>query len=114
MRKNAEEANILQPGENIQQVFGAQTMSAYIGALSGVMMLLVNGYRVVIVTDKRIIITKSGRFTTTPVKGVVSELPRSFKFGEPGGLWHKFDANGQTLHVARRFFKDMQAADAAA
>jgi hypothetical protein len=114
MRKNAEAANILQPGESIQQIFGAQTTSAYLGGLSPLMMLFINGYRVVVVTDKRIIVTKSGRLTTTPVKGVDRELPRSFKFGEPNGLWHKFDANGQTLHVARRFFKDMEAADAAA
>jgi hypothetical protein len=48
----------------------------------------------------------------TPVNDVVNELPRSTRIGPPKGVWFKTDALGERLYVAKRFFKDVEAADA--
>jgi hypothetical protein len=46
-------------------------------------------------------------------RGVVTELPRSTRLGPASGVWHQIPANGETLRVHRRFFKDIEAADKA-
>jgi hypothetical protein len=54
MRNNA--APYLQPGETIQAVFGAQTVSQYWSLLSYWIILFKNAYRVVVVSDRRILV----------------------------------------------------------
>lgn len=112
LRANA--AKHVQPGETIQSVFSAQTTSAYMSLISYWIIILTNAYRVVIVTDRRILVCKSGRFRVTPVGDVVREVPRSTKIGPAHGLWYKTEALGEKLYVAKRFHKDVEAADAAA
>ncbi len=73
LRKNA--APHLQPDETIQAVFCAQTTSAYLALISYWILLFSNGYRVIVVTDRRILVCKSGRTTMTPVKEILLELP---------------------------------------
>ena len=46
-------------------------------------------------------------------RGVVTELPRTTKLGPGTGVWHQIPAGGETLRVHRRFFKDLDTADAA-
>jgi hypothetical protein len=46
------------------------------------------------------------------VHGVVAELPRSTRLGPASGLWHVIPAAGENLRVHRRFFKDIETADA--
>ncbi len=104
-------AHLLQPGESIQAVFPAQTTSAYFALISIWIIILSNAYRVVVVTDKRILVCQSGRFRNTPVKGVVRELPRDTRIGVPGGLWWRSDTLGERLYVHRRFHKEVTAAD---
>jgi hypothetical protein len=110
MRENA--AHLLQPGETIQAIFGAQTTSQYFALLSYWIIIFKNSYRVVVVTDRRILVCKSGRFRITPVNEVVHELPRNTQIGPASGLWYKTDALGERLHIAKRFHKDIAAADA--
>lgn len=112
LRENA--AKHLQPGETIQAVFTAQTTSQWLGLLSYWIIIFANAYRVVVVTDRRILLCKSGRFRVTPVNDVIRELPRSTKIGPPDGLWHKTEALGEKIYINRRFFKDIEAADAGA
>ena len=112
MRTNA--APFLQPGEQIESIFAAQTTSAWFALISYWIIVLRNSYRVVIVTDRRILLARSGRFTITPVKEIVREVPRATQFGPPSGLWFKTEALGETLYIAKRFHKDVIAADAAA
>jgi len=112
LRENA--AHLLQPGETIQAIFPAQTTSAYFALISVWIILLTNAYRVVVVTDRRILVCKSGRFRATPVKDILRELPRGTRIGEPGGLWWRSDTDslGERLYIHRRFHSDVRAADA--
>jgi hypothetical protein len=109
----ANAAHVLQPGETVQAVFTAQTASPYWALLSYWIVMFKNAYRVVIVTDQRILVCKSGRFSTTPVNEVVGEFPRATKIGPASGVWYKCDALGDRLYIHKRFHKDVAAADAA-
>ncbi len=110
MRANA--AHLLQPGETIQAIFGAQTTSQYFALLSYWIIIFKNAYRVVVVTDRRILVCKSGRFRMTPVNAVLHEAPRATQIGPASGLWYKTEALGERLYIAKRFHKDIAEADA--
>ena len=111
----ASAAPFLQPGEPIQAVFGAQTASQYLAALTGIFVFLnFNRYRVVVVTPARIVVLDAGKVSMKKARGVVMELPRSTRLGPGTGVWHKIPAGPETLRVHRRFFKDLAAADSAA
>jgi hypothetical protein len=110
LRANA--AKHLQAGETIQAVFPAQTVSQYFALLSYWIIFFQNALRVVVVTDRRILICKSGRLRMSPVNDVVGEVPRNTRIGPATGLWYKTEALGQKLYINRRFFKDVEAADA--
>jgi len=110
LRSNA--APFLQPGETVQSVFTAQTASPYLILISYWILIFKNAYRVVVVTDRRILVCKSGRARTTAVKEVVAELPRATRIGPATGIWYKCDALGDRLYIHKRFHKDVAAADA--
>jgi hypothetical protein len=110
LRSNA--AHLLQPGETIQAVFCAQTTSQYYALLSTLIIILSDAYRVVVVTDKRILVCRSGRFRMTPVKHAIAELPRNQRIGPASGLWWRCGTLGEPLYIHRRFHKDVTAADA--
>ncbi|MCU1486111.1 MAG: hypothetical protein JWN67_2857 [Actinomycetia bacterium] len=109
-RANAQ--HLLEPGETIQSVFGAQRTSGWFALLSIWIIVITSAYRVIVVTDRRIIVARSGRFRTTPVKGVLTEKPRNTLIGPAHGVWYKTDALGETLYINKRFHKDVAAADA--
>ena len=111
LRSNA--APLLQPGETIQAIFPAQTVSAYLSLISYWIIILSDAYRVVVVTDRRIMVCKSGRFRITPVKAIETELPRSTRIGEPSLLWWPSTTLGRKLYIHRRFHKDVRDSDAA-
>jgi len=108
MLKNAQP--YLQPGEQVQAVFGAQTSNQWWILLFGVWFLIKNRYRVVVATDRRIVILAGGVWTTTKVSGVAGELPRATVMGPPSGLWWKSERLGG-LYVHKRFHKDVTQAD---
>ncbi len=112
MRANA--GPLLEDGEVIEQVFGAQPMSQYWVLVSLWILVLRNRYRVVIVTDRRIVVARSGRFTQTPIAGVLRVLPRSTRIGPATGLWFRTESLGERLYIHRRWHKDVAAADGAA
>ena len=110
MRESA--AQYLQPGEPVQAVFGGQTASQYMVALTGfIFFFLVNKYRIVVATPRRILVLDAGRWSQKKAQGVVAELPRSTRLGPGSGVWHTIPVGGEKLRVHRRFFKDIQAAD---
>ena len=111
LRSNA--APLLQPGETIQAVFCAQTVSAYFALISAWIIILSDAYRVVVVTDRRIMVCRSGRFRMSPVKAIEAELPRSVRIGDPSGLWWPCTTLGRKIYVHRRFHNDVRQADAA-
>jgi hypothetical protein len=112
LRENAQPH--LREGEVIEAVIPAQTTSAYMALISYWIIIFANAYRVIVVTDQRILVCRSGRFRITPVGEVLHEAPRSTRIGPAGGLWHKTEALGEKLHIAKRFHKDIEEADAKA
>jgi hypothetical protein len=106
-------APVLEDGETVQAVFSAQTASPYLALITYWLIVIGNAYRVVVVTDRRILVCHSGRFRTSQVKDVMRELPRSTVIGPATGMWYKTDALGETLYVHKRFHKDIARADAA-
>jgi hypothetical protein len=111
----ASSAPYLHQGETIQAVFGAQTASQWLAALTGIFVFLgLNRYRIFVVTPQRILILDAGKTSMAKAKGVVTELPRATKLGPGTGLWHVIPAGSETLRVHRRFFKDIETADAQA
>lgn len=98
----------LQPGEQIQGVFSAQTMNQWWIVVFAFILLFGNRYRPVVATDRRILVFDSGRWTTTKAKSVVRELPRQTSIGEPSGLWWRTEALGERLYVHKRFHKDVR------
>lgn len=113
MRDSA--AQYLQPGEPIQAVIGAQTASQWLAGLTGVFVFLgLNRYRILAVTPARILVLDAGKASMKKALGVVTELPRSTRLGPATGVWHQIQAGNETLRVHRRFFKDIETADAAA
>jgi hypothetical protein len=113
MRDSA--AQYLRPGEPVQAVIGAQTTSQWLAAATGyVVFLMINRYRILVVTPARILVLDTGRMSVKKARGVVMELPRSTRLGPGTGLWHQIPAGNESLRVHRRFFKDLEIADTAA
>jgi hypothetical protein len=79
--------------------------------LSTLIIILSDAYRVVVVTDQRILVCRSGRVRITPVKHVIKELPRNTRIGPPRGLWWRCETLGETVYIHKRFHKDVTAAD---
>ena len=112
MRESA--APYLRPGEPIQAVFGAQTGSPLLAGLTGIFVFLgLNRYRILAVTPTRIVVLDAGKTSMKQARGVVTELPRSTRLGPGTGVWHQIQAGSEKLRVHRRFYKDLDAADAA-
>jgi hypothetical protein len=105
LRRNA--APFVETDEVIQVAFSAQTHSQYLLLL----LPLVNSYRVVVVTNRRILVLRGGRWWLTRILGEVRELPRTTMIGPAHGLWYRFDGLGERLYVHKRFHKDIAAAD---
>jgi hypothetical protein len=103
----------LQEGEQIQAVFNAQTMSQWMALISFWIIIFGNAYRVVVVTDRRILVCQTKRFQTTAITQVEREVPRSTQIGPAHGLWYQTAVLGQKLYIHKRFAKDVAAADAA-
>jgi hypothetical protein len=102
---------LLEPGEQIQAVIPAQTKSGWLGAIGFLWLIFLNRYRPIVVTDRRIAITDSGKFSMAKPTSIVSSLARSTQIGPASGLWWKCTSLGQPLYVHKRFHKDVEKAD---
>jgi hypothetical protein len=103
----------LRPGELVQALIGAQTHSNYLAMLTGFWILLVlNRYRMIVVTSDRVLVLDTGRFGFTKVRGVVTELPRDTRLGPArGAAWYRVQVGEETLRVHRRFFRQIEQSD---
>jgi len=106
IRLRASALPFIRPGETVQALFRAQAVSPYSGWLA----LLPNAYRVVVVTDQRILVCKAGALHPTLVRGIARELPRETRIGKPRGFWWRCDSLGERLYVHRQFH-DVDKAD---
>jgi hypothetical protein len=102
----------LEPDETVQAIFGAQTKSQYFILLSYWILLANKAWRVVAVTDRRIVVFQCGRSGMTKVEGITAQTRRHTRIGPPKGLWYRVENLGERLYVHRRFHKDIAAADA--
>jgi hypothetical protein len=113
-KMSASAAQYLRPGEQVQAVFGAQTTGPMMLVLVGSLIrLIINKYRMFVVTDQRILVLDTGKWSLTKARGIVAELPRAARLGPAAGLWYPIETGQEKLYVHRRFFKDIAAADAA-
>lgn len=99
----------LEPGEQIQQIFLAQTASQY-QVLIPILFLLKNRYRVVAVTDRAVVVLEAARMQNSKPTGVLTRLPRATPLGTPSGMWAVLDLGGEKLRVHKRFHKDIEEA----
>ncbi len=107
-------SSLLKSTERIEEVVFAQATNPWWALLTYLVAMLSNAYRVVVVTDRRILVCQGGRYLRSTVKGVLRELPRETKIGSPRGLWFRTDALGERLWIPFQFFKDVKRADGAA
>jgi hypothetical protein len=104
----------LAEGEHVQVTLAAQTMSQWWVLLTFFILLFGNRYRSIVVTDRRILVLDTGRLSMANAKAVVRELPRATRIGpSTGGIWYRTESLGETLRINRRFYKDIERADAA-
>jgi hypothetical protein len=106
-------APFLEPGEQVRQVFLAQTGPSPMFALVSYWIVLATGQRVVVVvTDRAVLVLKAGKMSPSLPKAVLARLPRATSLGPVHGLWGKVELDGQRYWVPKRFHKDIEAADA--
>lgn len=116
MRASA--AQFLNPGETIQEVLAAQTGSPLVrgigsafGLLGALITMAFNEFRIVAVTDQRILVLDAGRWSMKKARGVLDVLPRATRLGPGTGVWHSIQLPSGKIWIHRRFYKDIQAAD---
>lgn len=95
----------LEPGEHVQGAFAVQkTLTNKAGN---------GGYRAVVATDRRFLVFQSGTFSQTTLKKLLASLPRDQRLGPGSGAFHSVHLGGETMMVNFRYFKQLDAIDAA-
>jgi hypothetical protein len=104
-------APYLEPGEQIQAIFVAQSgPSPYWSLLSTWIVIFAAGYRTIVVTDRAYVILRNGRLSGTKPKDILSRHDREVRLGHPSGLWGSITLD-RRYWVHKRFHKDVLAAD---
>jgi hypothetical protein len=109
-------APFLEPDEQIQSVFLAQTGPTpwLAGAVGILIYAFIAKYRIIVATDHSIVVLKAGAMTPAKPKAVVERLPRNTQLGPfNASVWGKVTLGTERHWVHRRFKKDVEAADAA-
>jgi hypothetical protein len=112
--KMAERAQpFLEAGEQIRQVMMAQTgPSPYFAFLSYLILLLMAQMRMIVVTDRAIVVLKASKMLSGRPKSLIARYPRNMPLGPvTGSLWTPVTLGGDRMWVHRRFHKDIRAAD---
>jgi hypothetical protein len=105
---------LLEPGEQVQEVFLAQTgPSPWLAILTYLIFFAVKR-RIVVATDRAIVIVKAGALSGTSAKEVIGRLPRATRIGPLSGIWAKAQLGTEKVYIHKRFHGDVARADAAA
>ena len=108
---------LLEPGEQVQEVWWAQTGPNPSFALLTWLIIFFSRYWVCASTNQGMVICRvKGQRSLRP-ESVAQRLPRGTHMGPlTGALWSKaaVTIDGKPLWIARRFYKDVERADAAA
>ncbi len=102
---------MLEPGEQIQQVFMARGGPNPMWGLLTAWVAFAAKYRIVAVTDRGVVVFKAGSFVPTKPSVLLGRSPRHV-FGPVSGVWAKCTVGPEQLWVHKRFHKDVEAADA--
>jgi hypothetical protein len=111
MRTNVQP--LLEPGEQIQSVVRAQTgPSPWLGVLTYLFFFFIK-YVLIVATDRRIAVVRSGMWSQAGAKEILETHARETRLGPvTGSVWARLQLGGTRYWVHRRFFKDVEAADA--
>jgi hypothetical protein len=106
---------LLQPGEEIQHVFLAQAGPDPNFAVLAPIITFFSSMRVIAATDRAVVVMSAGTWKSASPIEVLQRLPRETEIGPVSGtVWSATKLPGErTTYVHRRFYKDVQAADAA-
>lgn len=105
---------LLEPGEQIEQVFLAQSGPNPNLTFVTYLVMFMNKYFVVAVTDRAVVLCNAGMMTPSKPKAIAERLPRQTRIGPVAGtLWSRTNLPGGKTWVHRRFYHDVEAADSA-
>ncbi|MBP1633060.1 MAG: hypothetical protein H6Q11_1348 [Acidobacteria bacterium] len=102
----------LDQGEQVQAAFPAQTASQWLALAGWFPFVMTNRYRCIIATDRRILVLEAGKMNWAKPTAVIRALPRSTRIGPASGLWYRTANLGEDLRISKRFFGEIEAADA--
>jgi hypothetical protein len=105
---------LLEPGEQVQAVFITQTGPSPYWVLVTTLIFFAVKRRIIVATDRAIVIVRAGAMSGTSAKEVMARLPRGTRLGPASGMWAKISVNGEQQWVHKRFHGDIARADAAA
>jgi hypothetical protein len=101
----------LEPGEQVQAAFPAQTASQWLALAGWIPFVMTNKYRCIVATDRRLLILDAGRMNWARPRSVLRTLPRSTRIGPASGLWYRTANLGEDLRISKRFLAEIEAAD---
>lgn len=103
----------VEPGERIERVVMARTgPSPWWSGIIGIGFLLgMTKYRLLVVTDRNVIVLSAGGLNGTLPKGMIRRLRRPTNFGPTSGLWAKVEVANEDLWVHKRFQSGLALAD---
>lgn len=104
---------LLEPGEQVQTVFLTQTGPSPYWVLVTTLIFFAVKRRIIVATDRAIVVIRAGTMSGTSAKEVLARLPRATRLGPVSGMWAKIEVNGEQQWVHRRFHRDVASADAA-
>jgi hypothetical protein len=108
---------LLEPGEQVQEVWWAQTgPNPNIGFLTWYVFFFARYWICAATNQGMVIFRVKGQRSYRP-ESVAQRLPRGTHMGPlTGALWSKaaVTMDGKPLYIARRFYRDVERADAAA
>ncbi|GIF74988.1 hypothetical protein [Asanoa siamensis] len=103
----------LLPGEQVQQVFLAQSgASPWLSGLLGLFGQTFIRRRIVAVTDRSIVVFATD-FNGTKPEGVLRRLPRQHQIGPAKGIWARINVGDEKTWSHVKFRKEIVAADTA-
>jgi hypothetical protein len=101
----------LEPGEQVRAVgLGQSGPSPWVTALIGwLVMFAFAKFRVIVVTDRAIVLLDASGWSPAKARGVVGRYPLQ-SFADLKGLWGKTNVGDNKLWVHKRFQKELKAA----
>lgn len=103
----------VEPGERIEQVVMARTgPSPWWSGILGIGFLLgMTQYRLLVVTDRNVLVLSAGGLNGTVPKEMIRRLRRPTTVGPMSGLWAKVRIANEDLWVHKRFQAGLTRAD---